>query len=602
MRPADSTRHTFPDDIHVTQALPGGVLGKLLKPFAMLIDRIVGMKKLREIYQRLGLSGLDKDTFCQRLIVGLGVCVEGKEDVLANVPEQGSLIIVCNHPYGMIEGVIMANLIASKRKDTKVLANVGLQVFRELSDYFIFANPLKPQASINHSALKKCFAHLDHQGVLVLFPAGRVSFFQKDKQVIADGEWNRLAVNLAKKTDTPILPVHISGTNSELFHSLGRIYYRFRLMMLAREMFKLGGKAIQLSSGKPIKQESLNHFITTEDKNIALRSLCYLQDIDYKEKWREDNVVKLERRIMPAVAADLMQEEIAKLPQEQHLVDFKNFSVYCGYKKQLPHCVAEITRLREVTFRQLNEGSGESCDTDGYDESYLQLFIFDHKENEIIGAYRIGLTDQLQKNGDKSALYLSQMFNFHDGFINQKEPCMEMGRSFIVEKHQNSFYGLLLLWKGIGAFAARNPQYRTLYGTVSLSKLYDPRSVALMDIVMTETSNKGAAKTVEAKMPFVPRLNADVEDYLSENPLNIDQLSVLVTQLESDGKDVPVLLKQYHKLGAKFHTVGIDENFNHTPGMLLSVHLPSAPSKMLKLYLGKEREAYLNASSNEHTI
>lgn len=596
MRTADSKRHTFPEDIHLRQALPDGVLGKLLKPFAVLIDRIVGMKKLREIYQRLGLSGLDPDTFCNRLIVGLGVCVEGKQDVLKHIPEEGPLIIVCNHPYGMVEGVIMANLIASKRKDTKVLANVGLKVFKELSDYFIFANPLKPKASINHSAIKQCFTHLDHQGVIVLFPAGRVSFYQKDKQGIADGEWNRLAVNLAKKSNTPVLPVHISGNNSKLFYTLGRIYYRFRLMMLAREMFKLGGKTIQLSPGKPISVDSLDHFTDAEEKNIALRALCYLQDSEFKSSWREDNVVQLEQPVMAPVVSELMKDEVSKLPEEQHLVDFKHFSVYCGYKKQLPHCVAEITRLRELTFRELNEGSGDPCDTDGFDESYLQLFIFDHKENEIIGAYRIGLTDQLQKNGDKSALYLSQMFEFHPDFVNQKEPCMEMGRSFIIEKHQNSFYGLLLLWKGIGAFAARNPQYRTLYGTVSLSKLYDPRSVALMDAVMVEQLKKGTTPNVEARKPFAPRVNADVAAYLDNTSLNVDQLSALVMQIEKDGKDIPVLLKQYHKLGAKFHTIGIDENFNHTPGMLLSVHLPSAPSKMLKLYLGKEKDAYLNAS------
>jgi putative hemolysin len=181
------------------------------------------------------------------------------------------------------------------------------------------------------------------------------------------------------------------------------------------------------------------------------------------------------------------------------------------------------------------------------------------------------------------------MFNFSAGFINQQQPCLEMGRSFIIEAHQNSFHGLLLLWKGIGAFVCQNPHYRTLYGTVSLSKLYDPRSVALIDEVMV--TNKGG---VNAKAAFKGQLHPEVKDFINAAPIELNQLSALVIGIEKDSKDIPVLLKQYHKLGAIFHCTGIDVNFNHTPGLLLSVNLPEAPEKLLKLYLGSSKAAYLN--------
>jgi putative hemolysin len=225
----------------------------------------------------------------------------------------------------------------------------------------------------------------------------------------------------------------------------------------------------------------------------------------------------------------------------------------------------------------------------------MHLFIFDHKNEEIIGAYRIGQTDLLQKNGDVSKLYLAQMFDFAPEFINQQQPCLEMGRSFIIAAHQNSFHGLLLLWKGIGAFVCQNPHYRTLYGTVSLSKLYDPRSVALIDEIMV-TDKQG----VSAKESFAGQLHPEVKDFISAAPVSLNQLSALVMGIEEDGKDVPVLLKQYYKLGAKFHCTGIDVNFNDTPGLLLSVNLPAAPDKLLKLYLGSSKAAYINyAKSGE---
>jgi putative hemolysin len=566
-------------------------LSHILKIAAPLLDSLLGINKLRDIYLSNNLSGLDKQEFSEKLLNVLGINVLGAQGVINKIPKHGPCIVVCNHPYGMIEGVIIANLLTHYRSDTKVMANVGLKIFKEIKDYFIFANPLKPKAAINTSAIKQCFSHVKNDGLLVVFPAGRVSFFQSEKQRVTDGQWNRLAAQLALKTQAPLLPVFISGQNSSTFYNLGRVYYRFRLLMLIRELLKIQKSSISLSAGNLLTPKLLNKFEKTDDINALARLQCYLNDERFVTPWQEDNQSTQLKAIMQEVDKTKMKNELANLPSEQHLVDFKGYSVYYGYQEQIPNCVTEITRLREITFRTLNEGSGEPCDTDKFDATYMHLFIFDHKNEEIIGAYRIGQTDLLQKNSDVSALYLSQMFNFEPSFINQQQPCLEMGRSFIVQKHQGSYHGLLLLFKGIGAFMAQNPRYRTLYGTVSLSKLYDPRSVAIIDHAMV--NNK---QGVSANTPFNNKLHPEFEDFINDHTLNIGHVSALVMGIEEDKKDIPILLKQYHKLGAQFHCMGIDSNFNHTPGLLLSVHLPSAPEKLLRLYLGDKKDDYINHS------
>jgi len=578
-------------DLRLSSFASKSVLGMMLTIFGPLLDRILGISKLRKVYLNNNLAGLDKQAFTKKLLSALGVVIEGSDDVIATLPKEGRCIVVCNHPYGMIEGVIIAHLLTSFRADTKIMANVGLQIFKEIKDYFIFANPLKPKSPINTSAIKKCFQHLKDDGLLVIFPAGRVSFYQADKQRISDGQWNRLSVQLTIKTSAPILPVFFSGTNSRLFHRLGRIYYRFRLIMLAHEMFKLDKQVINLTANNIINIKQLKEYKSVERMNDFLRVQCYLNDQAYLSPWPEDEKLTCFKEIIAAAEPNKIKNELSALPEEQHLLDFKSFAVYYGYQQQIPTCVQEIARLREITFRTLDEGSGEPIDTDKFDATYMHLFIFDHKNEEIIGAYRIGQTDVLQRNGGLSQLYLSQMFDFRPDFINQQQPCLEMGRSFIIAAHQNSFHGLLLLWKGIGAFVCQNPHYRTLYGTVSLSKLYDPRSVALIDEVMVTN-----ATSVKAKTPFNGNLHPEVMEFIASENLNIEQLSTLITGIEHDGKDVPVLLKQYHKLGAAFHCIGIDTNFNQTPGLLLSVDLPKAPDKLLKLYLGKDKDAYLNYS------
>jgi putative hemolysin len=576
-------------DLRLAAMAPNTFMGKIIKIFGPFLDKLLGINKLRNVYESCELSGLDKQQFSQKLLDGLGVQVSGVNGVLEKVPQSGRCVVVCNHPYGMIEGVIIAHLLTAFRSDTQVMANVGLQIFKEIKDYFIFANPLKPKAKINTLAIKQCFSHLENDGLLVVFPAGRVSFFQSDKQRITDGDWNRLVIRLAQKTRAPILPVFISGTNSQLFHRMGRIYYRFRLLMLAHEMFKLQAHNIDLKTNNLLSIKQLNEFKGIKRMNDFVRLQCYLNDENYFMPWLEDDDPMPFKNIIPTVDKIAIKNELVQLPDEQHLLDFKSFSVYYGYQNQIPLCVQEITRLREITFRMLDEGSGETCDTDKFDATYMHLFIFDHKNEEIIGAYRIGQTDLLQNEGGVSQLYLSQMFNFSAGFINQQQPCLEMGRSFIIEAHQNSFHGLLLLWKGIGAFVCQNPHYRTLYGTVSLSKLYDPRSVALIDEVMV--INKDG---VNAKAAFKGQLHPEVKDFINAAPVELNQLSALVMGIEEDSKDIPVLLKQYHKLGAIFHCTGIDVNFNHTPGLLLSVNLPEAPEKLLKLYLGSSKAAYVN--------
>jgi putative hemolysin len=571
-------------DIRVA-ALAKNPIVKFLGP---LIDRIVGLHHLQRLYRQHHFSGLDKQSFSTKLLQVLGVKILGRDNILDKIPESGRYIVVCNHPYGMIEGVIIANLLAEKRADTKIMANVGLQIFKEIKDYFIFANPLKPKSPINNIAIKQCFKHLKNDGVLVLFPAGRVSFYQTDKKCISDGDWDRLTVSLMQRTESPVLPVFISGTNSKLFHRMGRIYYRFRLLMLAREMLKLDQHKIKLLTANVVKAEKFSEFKDKKMINDVLRLQCYLNDERYIVPWQEDEKSVVMAELIAPSDKTLMQNELANLPNEQHLLDYRSFSVYYAYQQQAPQCIREITRLRELTFRDENEGSGQSSDTDKFDATYMHLFIFDNTEREIIGAYRIGLTDQLLKNGEKSQLYLAQMFNFSASFINQQQACMEMGRSFIVKAHQHSFYGLLLLWKGIGAFVCQNPQYRILYGTVSLSKLYDPRSVTLINkIMVTDT------QAVQPKIAFENSLHPELASFLNTHVLNIEQLSVLVKGLEQDAKDIPVLLKQYHKLGAVFHCLGIDGNFNTTPGLLLSVDLPKAPDKLLKLYLGAGKEDYL---------
>lgn len=570
-----------PSQISLSYFMPKTMIGKLSNLTTPFLDRLFGIKKLQKLYLNNGFAGLEKQQFTLKLLKVLGVTVEGEDALKKKIPKTGRFIVVCNHPYGMIEGVIIARLLTSIRPDTKVMANIGLTLFKEIQDYFIFANPLNPKSAINQQAIKSCFQHLENDGLLVIFPAGSVSSFQQDKQVICDAPWNRLSASLARKTQTPVLPLFISGQNSDRFHQLGAIYYRFRLMMLVREMLKLKGKTIQLLSNDIVPVSQFEHFKNSQHLNDYFRLQCYLnQSKTTKEELTQDlNPIQIEQD------SENIKQELDALPAKNILVNYRHFSVYYAQYEQIPYTLKEITRLREITFREQHEGSGLECDKDDFDKTYTHLFVFDHQAEKIVGAYRMGRTDILLKQGGTSALYLSQIFEFKKDAFNLQTPSLELGRSFISPAYQNSFYALLLLWKGICAFVYSHPQYRTLYGTVSLSQKYQALSITLINKTLNQQTT-----SIQAHHEYKNIHNAEIEDYFKKYKLTLPLLSSLVKGIEEDKKDIPILLKHYHKMGAEFHSLGIDNQFNSTPGFLLSVDLANAPDKLLNLYFGIEEK------------
>jgi len=578
----------MPAAISLLNVVPDNKKNFFTKLFFKLLDRVLAIHKLDALYRENNLHGLDKTTFTKSLLDGLNIRLLGLQELQAKIPKTGPLVIASNHPFGGIEGILLAWAIEQVRPDIKVMANQGLKIFPELEDYFIFTNPLSENDPKNAPSIRTCLKHVKTGGALLIFPAGRVSYFHKDTKRIADHSWNRLIASIANRSNARYLPLFVSGFNSPLFYRLGRIYFRLRMLMLPRELVNKRNATITITAGEAIEIKHYAKELDLDTQTALFRAQSYLLDPDWQTPWPADPVTQLQP-LAVEVSGEKILQEMHQLPKEQHLLNHKGLSVYFGYQHQIPNTVHEIARLREMVFREHNEGSGDPLDTDHFDATYTHLFVMKQDTGQIIGAYRMGQTDKLLADGNLENLYLHRMFDFGPDFVNRQQPCLELGRSFLIPEYQNSFQGLFLLWRGIGVFVCQYPQYRTLYGTVSISKLYDMRSAAVIEQAMVTPTDK-----VLPRAMFEHALHPEVQDFAKQYGLK-DHVGALLKGIESDGKDVPILLKHYNKLGAVFHCLGIDKSFNDTPGLLLSVDLPSAPEKLLKLYMGQRWLGYKDA-------
>jgi putative hemolysin len=173
-------------------------------------------------------------------------------------------------------------------------------------------------------------------------------------------------------------------------------------------------------------------------------------------------------------------------------------------------------------------------------------------------------------------------------------PALEMGRSFVCERYQKSASGLFLLWRGIGQFIAQNPRYRVLFGPVSISAAYAPASRELIvDFVRLGDHMHPLSGHVRPRHPFSRRSGASVDSGLPVARFldDIQEVSGLVADIESDQKGVPVLLKQYLKLGGKMLGFNVDPKFRGVLDGLILVDLVETDPKTLSRYLGAEEAA-----------
>ena len=561
-----------------------------------LAKQLVRVAKLRDVYRRVQQcpDGFRLEPLLSEMRVELRVNIAES----ARIPGTGPVVVVANHPFGLIEGAILTVLLTRVRQDVKVVTDFFLGDVPELQRHCIFVDPFETDRSIesNRRALRECFIWLRRGGMLAIFPAGEVSHLKVPKAEIADPVWNDTAVRLTRRTGASVLPVFFCGRNSVGFQILGMFHPRLRTALLLQEFLQQEGKTIEIRLGNEISNHCIAGIEDDRKATAYLRWRTYLlgHRSERKNSWtsavRSRLALNTQQPLVPAVLPELLTQELTDLAPNRCLTESGDLAVYLLRADEAPHLQQELGRLRELTFREAGEGTGRPLDLDRFDSYYWHLLLWNKSKQELVGAYRVGSTTEILPQNGVGGLYTSTLFRYAPHFFQKLGPALELGRSFVRPEYQRQYTPLLLLWKAIARLVANRPETPVLFGAVSISNNYSKASREMIyHFFEARRKDEELAGLIEARRPFRPtrlrRWDCSAMRYALHD---LDELSQPVSDVECDGKGLPILIRQYAKIGGKILGFNVDRKFSDVLDGLLVADLRRTKFGLLERYMGRE--------------
>ena len=567
------------------------------------LERGLRLHQLNRIYLQIISEPGRAKRFADSALEGLNISYEAGGSGLASIPAAGPVMVVANHPFGGVDGLILASALQAVRPDVKIMANYLLSRIPELGDVLLSVDPFEGKESFvrNITPLRKGMDWLKKGHMLAIFPAGSVSSLNLQDHRIADPHWNSTVARIVRKAKAPVLPMFFEGANSAFFQAASLVHPAFRMALLPHELLRKRNRRIRLKVGTVLPFKTLDMFDTDEKLMTYLRMRTYaLRDEPSRRPGARGKTIPFKKPaqptlqvIVPAPRLNVLESEVDRLPAGQLLLRMGEYRVFHAAAHQIPNLLTEIGRLREITFRETDEGTGKETDLDRFDAHYTHLFVWNQEKRHVVGAYRLGLVDTVLKRYGKNGLYTSTLFDFKSRFLERVECGIELGRSFVRKEYQRFYAPLLLLWRGIAHFVARNPQYTVLFGPVSISRAYSDLSRQLMMAYLRINHYEpDLARFIKGRTRMRRRglrMGVECKDVV---PADMENLSTLISEIEADRKGVPVLLKHYVKLGGKLMGFNIDPAFGNTLDGLIMVDLLKCDKRILERYMGPEGAAH----------
>lgn len=566
------------------------------------------MKKLKRLNTlRSSSSGKKGIARIDQLLEELEISFDFPEKDLGTIPKTGPFIVIANHPFGGLDELILLKHFLSIRPDFKVFTTPILQKVGGLEDY-LMPGPAFTSIGIQRPTLEQLLQvahHLHAGGSLGLFPSRNISGYDLQSHSIIDPPWGKTVLMFIRNSKVPVIPFYFKGSNSLFFQLLGFIHSSLQALRLPAELLNKKRSSIAIRIGHPIAAKDQEEFRDLSRYGRYLRAKIYAlgTSLDDKKNMTSGDLNTQEaEEIIPPVPVECLQAEIDQLEKQYELFEVGSFKVFCAPAAAIPQIITEIGRLRELTFRQIGEGTNMKTDTDEYDIYYQHLFIWDHEAGKIVGAYRIGMGADIFEEYGIRGFYIFSLFRISKGFFPVMSSAIELGRSFIVSEYQRKPLSLFCLWKGILLFVINHPEYRYLIGPVSISNRFSDFSRSLMiKYIRQHYFDHHWAKYVIPRNAFISDTgDVDVE-ILLEGSKDLGKFDKHIREVNTENIGLPVLLKKYLDINGKIIAFNIDPKFNDACDGLIVIDLLNIPIQVLtSLTKDMSDEPSLERLKNNH--
>ena len=555
-----------------------------------ILLRVLRISKVNKIYQK---HKDKKDLpFLNGILDEFQIEFEIPEEDLKRIPKNGAFITVSNHPLGGIDGILLLKLLLEHRPDYKIIANFLLHRIAPLKPYVMPVNPFENHKDAKSSllGLKSSLQHLQDGRPLGIFPAGEVSTY-RDGKLMVDKPWELGAVKLIKKAEVPVIPIYFHAKNSWFFYILSKISDTFRTAKLPSELLSQKNRVIKVRIGKPISVKDQQEYKDINSFYEYLRKKTYMLANPFEKKTQ--NILSTQnlkiaippKKIISQKNIQGCIKEVASLRKNgKRLLESKNYEVFFASAKEIPNLLQEIGRLREITFRDIGEGTNKAIDIDKFDKYYHHLFLWDQEVKVLVGSYRMGLGKDIYKKHGIAGFYIQTLFRLEPELHGMMEQTIEMGRAFIIKEYQQKPMPLFLLWKGIVHITLRYPEYKYLMGGVSISNQFSDFSKSLMiEFMKSHYYDPYIAQYIQPKKEFKVKLkDADKDFVFDAAKADMQKFDKVIDEIEPGALRIPVLIKKYVKQNARLVAFNVDPKFNNAVDGLMYIKVSDIPESTVK--------------------
>ena len=570
-----------------------------------LLMKVLKISTLNKIYDRN--KHLKELPFLNAILDEFQIKFEIPEEDFKRLPKDGAYITISNHPLGGIDGILLLKLMLEREPNFKIIANFLLHRIDPMKPYIMPVNPFENHKDAKSSVvgIKETLRHLRDGKPLGMFPAGEVSTY-KDGKLVVDKAWEEGAIKVIRKAQVPVVPIYFHAKNSRLFYFLSKINDTLRTAKLPSELLTQKDRIIKVRVGKPISVAEQNEHESIEDYTEFLRKKTYMLANPFEKDNNFLNTANLiptkspKKIVTPASTEKMIAEVEALRVADLRLLQSKNYEVFFAEAKQIPNILHEIGRLREITFREVGEGTNESIDIDKYDQYYRHLFLWDDETKQIAGAYRMGLGSHIFPKYGIEGFYLNGLFRFEPELHDMMSKSIDMGRAFIIKEYQQKPMPLFLLWRGIIHTTLHYPEHKYLLGGVSISNQFSDFSKSLMiEFMKSHYYDPYIAQYIHPKKEFKVKLkDADKDFIFDEAEADLNKFDKLIDELEPGILRLPVLIKKYIKQNAKLVAFNVDPLFNNAIDGLMYIRIADIPESTMKPVM-EEFQAELERKLND---